>query len=202
MSLFAIGDFHLSGEPPAKPMEIFNPAWANHFEKIRQNWLNMITPEDTVIICGDTSWAMSLDAAMQDLNRIAALPGRKIILRGNHDYWWTSLKKMQQATADNFTEDDKHIYEREGVRLELSLAAAKEAGYTKFVAAMHYPPLYKADEVTVFTELFARYGVTHCAFGHIHGQDAVNVFEGETRGVIYKLTSCDTQNFTPQLILP
>ena len=82
MSLFAIGDFHLSGEPPAKPMEVFNPAWANHFEKIRLNWLNMITPEDTVIICGDTSWAMSLDAAMQDLNRIAALPGRKIILRG------------------------------------------------------------------------------------------------------------------------
>lgn len=231
MSLFAIGDFHLSGEPPAKPMEVFNPAWANHFEKIRRNWLNMITPEDTVIICGDTSWAMSLDAAMQDLNRIAALPGRKIILRGNHDYWWTSLKKMQQATADNFmflqnnfftcgdvavcgsrgwllpssdnfTEDDRHIYEREGVRLELSLAAAKEAGFTKFVVAMHYPPLYKADEVTVFTELFARYGVTHCVFGHIHGQDAANVFEGETRGVTYKLTSCDTQNFTPQLILP
>ena len=89
MSLFAIGDFHLSGEPPAKPMEVFSPNWENHFEKIRRNWLTKITETDTVIICGDTSWAMSLEAAMQDLNRIAALPGQKIILRGNHDYWWT-----------------------------------------------------------------------------------------------------------------
>ena len=231
MSLFAIGDFHLSGEPPYKPMEVFSPAWANHFEKIRQNWLERITPEDTIIICGDTSWAMSLDTAMQDLNRIAALPGSKIILRGNHDYWWTSLKKMQQATenkfmflqnnffacgdvavcgsrgwllpsSDNFGEEDKHIYEREGLRLENSLAAAKKAGYAKIVAAMHYPPLYKADEVTIFTELFAKYGVTHCVFGHIHGQDAANVFEGEARGVHYKLVSCDTQGFVPQLVLP
>ena len=74
MSLFAIGDFHLSGEPPAKPMEVFSPNWENHFEKIRRNWLTKITETDTVIICGDTSWAMSLEAAMQDLNRIAALP--------------------------------------------------------------------------------------------------------------------------------
>lgn len=102
MSLFAIGDFHLSGEPPAKPMEVFSPNWENHFEKIRRNWLTKITETDTVIICGDTSWAMSLEAAMQDLNRIAALPGQKIILRGNHDYWWTSLKKMQQATEGKF----------------------------------------------------------------------------------------------------
>ena len=141
MSLFAIGDFHLSGEPPAKPMEVFSPNWENHFEKIRRNWLTKITETDTVIICGDTSWAMSLEAAMQDLNRIAALPGQKIILRGNHDYWWTSLKKMQQATegkfmflqnnffacgdvavcgsrgwilpsSEAFTDDDRHIYLR------------------------------------------------------------------------------------------
>ena len=77
MSLFAIGDFHLSGEPPAKPMEVFSPNWENHFEKIRRNWLTKITETDTVIICGDTSWAMSLEAAMQDLNRIAALSARQ-----------------------------------------------------------------------------------------------------------------------------
>ena len=209
MSLFAIGDFHLSGEPPAKPMEVFSPNWENHFEKIRRNWLTKITETDTVIICGDTSWAMSLD----------------------HDYWWTSLKKMQQATegkfmflqnnffacgdvavcgsrgwilpsSEAFTDEDRHIYLREGIRLENSLAAAKNAGFNKFVAALHYPPLYKADEETIFTELFAKYGVKHCVFGHIHGQDAGNIFEGETRGVTYKLVSCDTQNFMPQLVLP
>ncbi len=230
MSIFAIGDFHLSGEPPAKPMEVFSPAWKNHFEKISTNWLQTITPADTVIICGDTSWAMSLEGAMQDLNRIAALPGQKIILRGNHDYWWTSLKKMQLATENKFMflqnnfyacgsaavcgsrgwilpsseafgEDDRHIYEREGIRLEMSLAAAKKAGFTKIVAAMHYPPLYKAGEQTVFTELFQKYGVSSCVFGHIHGQDAANIFEGESGGVIYKLVSCDTQNFMPQPVL-
>lgn len=162
MSLFAIGDFHLSGEPPAKPMEVFSPNWENHFEKIRHNWLTKITETDTVIICGDTSWAMSLEAAMQDLNRIAALPGQKIILRGNHDYWWTSLKKMQQATegkfmflqnnffacgdiavcgsrgwilpsSEAFTDDDRHIYLREGIRLENSLAAAKTQALTNLL---------------------------------------------------------------------
>lgn len=162
MSLFAIGDFHLSGEPPAKPMEVFSPNWENHFEKIRRNWLTKIKETDTVIICGDTSWAMSLEAAMQDLNRIAALPGQKIILRGNHDYWWTSLKKMQQATegkfmflqnnffacgdvavcgsrgwilpsSEAFTDDDRHIYLREGIRLENSLAAAKNAALTNLL---------------------------------------------------------------------
>lgn len=230
MSLFAIGDFHLSGEPPSKPMEVFSPHWENHFEKIRLNWLQTITSDDTVIICGDTSWAMSLPDALPDLNRIAALPGQKIILRGNHDYWWTSLKKMQQATgnafmflqnnffacgstavcgsrgwilpsSDAFSCNDRHIYEREGIRLENSLAAAKNAGYSQIVAAMHYPPLYKAEETTIFTKLFNKYGVTHCVFGHIHGTDAANIFEGEARGVNYKLVSCDTQNFMPQLVL-
>ena len=141
------------------------------------------------------------------------------------------LKKMQQATegkfmflqnnffacgdiavcgsrgwilpsSEAFTDDDRHIYLREGIRLENSLAAAKNAGFNKFVAALHYPPLYKADEETIFTELFAKYGVKHCVFGHIHGQDAGNIFEGETRCVTYKLVSCDTQNFMPQLVLP
>ena len=105
-------------------------------------------------------------------------------------------------TCVKATDEDRHIYLREGIRLENSLAAAKNAGFNKFVAALHYPPLYKADEETIFTELFAKYGVKHCVFGHIHGQDAGNIFEGETRCVTYKLVSCDTQNFMPQLVLP
>lgn len=162
MSLFAIGDFHLSGEPPAKPMEVFSPNWENHFEKIRRNWLTKITETDTVIICGDTSWAMSLEAAMQDLNRIAALPGQKIILRGNHDYWWTSLKKMQQATegkfmflqnnffacgdvavcgsrgwilpsSEAFTDDDRHIYLREGISWKIRLPLPKMQALTNLL---------------------------------------------------------------------
>ena len=90
-------------------------------------------------------------------------------------------------SSEAFTDDDRAIYLREGIRWENSLAAAKNAGFNKFVAALHYPPLYKADEETIFTELFAKYGVAHCVFGHIHGQDAGNIFEGETRGVAYSL---------------
>ena len=171
MSLFAIGDFHLSGEPPAKPMEVFSPNWENHFEKIRRNWLTKIAETDTVIICGDTSWAMSLEAAMQDLNRIAALPGQKIILRGNHDYWWSSLSQLRACLPKNMhavqndafdagdcvfcgtrgwtiplgqnaAAQDEKLYRREALRLEMSLKdAARIANGRPIFAMMHYPPL-------------------------------------------------------------
>lgn len=98
MKIYAIGDLHLSGKPPSKPMEIFGKHWTDHAAKVAANWHQLIRSDDTVIICGDTSWAMDLQDALTDLNWIAALPGRKIILRGNHDYWWASLKKMQTAT--------------------------------------------------------------------------------------------------------
>ena len=103
MKIYAIGDLHLSGKPPSKPMEIFGKHWADHAAKVAANWHQLIRSDDTVIICGDTSWAMDLQDALTDLNWIAALPGRKIILRGNHDYWWASLKKMQTATENNFS---------------------------------------------------------------------------------------------------
>ena len=99
MKIYAIGDLHLSGKPPSKPMEIFGKHWADHAAKVATNWHQLIRSDDTVIICGDTSWAMDLQDALTDLNWIAALPGRKIILRGNHDYWWSSLKKMQTANS-------------------------------------------------------------------------------------------------------
>lgn len=229
MNIYAIGDLHLSGNPPAKPMEIFGAHWQGHAAKVAANWRSLVSNEDTVIICGDTSWAMDLSGALPDLHRIAALPGHKIILRGNHDYWWASLKKMQTATenkfrflqnnfftcgstaicgsrgwllpsSDNFTAEDESIYRREGLRLEASLAAARQAGYSDIVAALHYPPLYDAANASVFAELLERYGVSYCVFGHIHGSDAGMVFEGVRNGITYKLVSCDTQGFTPQLV--
>lgn len=229
MKIYAIGDLHLSGKPPSKPMEIFGKHWADHAAKVAANWHQLIRSDDTVIICGDTSWAMDLQDALTDLNWIAALPGRKIILRGNHDYWWASLKKMQTATennfsflqnnfftcgttaicgsrgwllpsSDNFNADDAAIYRREGLRLEASLEAARQAGYSDIIAALHYPPLYDVANESVFAELLERYGVRHCVFGHIHGSDASMVFEGIRNGITYKLVSCDTQGFTPQLV--
>ena len=99
MSIFALADLHLSGEPPQKPMDRFSPAWENHWDKIRAAWLAAINEHDTVLIAGDTSWAMKWHDAAVDLEAIAALPGQKILVRGNHDYWWSTVGKMNQAMA-------------------------------------------------------------------------------------------------------
>ena len=224
MHIYAIGDLHLSGEPPTKPMEIFGEHWLGHKEKIKQHWLETVTADDTVIICGDISWAMSLEGAAQDLDWLAQLPGRKLLLRGNHDYWWTSLAKMQQRfgehfeflqngcimvgdiavcgtrgwilpSAENFTPEDEKIYKREAIRLELSLQAAAKEEAATIITAFHYPPLFAPTEQTVFTDLLKKYNVQHCVYGHIHGENHVITFEGERAGINYKLVSCDTQDF-------
>lgn len=101
MSIYAIGDLHLSGLPPSKPMEIFGEHWKDHWQKIKTNWENKIQTTDTVIIAGDISWALKLATALVDLNMINNLPGKKIFLRGNHDFWWSSIKKMTTAFPDN-----------------------------------------------------------------------------------------------------
>lgn len=224
MHIYAIGDLHLSGEPPTKPMEIFGEHWLGHKEKIKQHWLETVTADDTVIICGDISWAMNLEGAAQDLDWLAQLPGRKLLLRGNHDYWWTSLAKMQKRfgehfeflqngcimlgdiavcgtrgwvlpSAENFTPEDEKIYKREAIRLELSLQAAIKEQAATIITAFHYPPLFAPTEQTVFTDLLKKYNVQHCVYGHIHGENHVITFEGEREGINYKLVSCDTQDF-------
>lgn len=101
MRLFAIGDLHLSGHPPKKPMEIFGPRWKNHWQRIQEDWKNRVTDEDVVLIAGDTSWAMHLKDAQEDLDEIRALPGQKLIIRGNHDYWWESAGKLNRMDAEN-----------------------------------------------------------------------------------------------------
>lgn len=230
MHIYAIGDLHLSGEPPTKPMEIFGTHWQGHKDKIKQHWLETVTPDDTVIICGDISWAMSLEEAAQDLNWLAALPGRKLLLRGNHDYWWTSLAKMHKRygesfeflqngcimagdiavcgtrgwilpSAENFSEEDAKIYKREGIRLELSLQAAAKQAPRAIITALHYPPLFARTEHTLFTNLMHQYGVNYCVYGHIHGENHISVFEGVREKISYKLVSCDTQGFELYKIL-
>lgn len=151
MKVFAIGDTHLSGTPPKKPMDIFGPHWANHWEKIKQAWQKSVTNDDIVFIVGDISWALRLPEALEDLQSIQALPGMKYMIRGNHDYWWSSTSKMTAATNHEITflqghatgighiafggtrgylcpgdsafdiNRDQHIYERELLRTEAAL---------------------------------------------------------------------------------
>lgn len=170
MNIFAIGDLHLPGGD-TKPMDVFGPHWENHFERISEDWRARVAQEDVVLLPGDLSWAMQLEAALCDLRRIDELPGTKLILRGNHDYWWSSLTQLRARLpggmraiqndaclvgdvvfcgtrgwtippASGAQEQDEKLYRREAMRLEMSLqAASRMAGGRRIVAMMHYPPI-------------------------------------------------------------
>lgn len=224
MSIYVIGDLHLSGLPPKKPMTIFGDHWENHWNKIKHNWSKSVKTSDTVIICGDISWALDIKEALEDLNTIAQLPGKKVLLRGNHDYWWVTLKRMQTETNgefdflqnnfvqvgntaicgtrgwklpndDYFTEKDEKIYAREEIRFEISLKAAQDSGLTDIIAVLHYPPLTNETLNTKFTALCEKYNVKTCVYGHIHGKDIENAFNGIHNNTNYKLASCDGLDF-------
>ena len=174
MKLYAFSDFHLSGDPPTKPMDIFGPAWNNHREKIINAWMETIHPEDTVIMAGDLSWAMHIQDAISDLKMLGTLPGRKIIVRGNHDYWWDTVTKMTRMTDGAFefiynsalsvgpiaiagtrgwiaetsrklTEADKPIILREEGRLERSLELASKMNPERIIAVFTTHPSMNSE---------------------------------------------------------
>lgn len=210
MALYAISDLHLAFTTD-KPMDIFGAKWLKHDEKIKENWIKKITDEDTVLIAGDISWSMRSDESKVDLDWIDALPGKKIISKGNHDYWWggiSKLNRMYENTkflqnnfytyedyaicgsrgwilegSDRFTEKDKKIFDREIIRLKLSLDKAKEAGYENIVVMIHYPPMNEKRENSAFTNLFKEYGVKKVIYGHLHGPSLANVLNGEHEGI-------------------
>lgn len=223
MKIFAIADTHLSGNPPSKPMSIFGDRWLDHWDKIKADWQERVAPEDTVLIAGDISWAMKLPEALPDLDEIAALPGRKVLIRGNHDYWWQTVAKMTAATAGrliflhntfapagewavcgsrgwlcpgdpSFGADDEAIYRRELGRVRASLAAAKGAGFGRIILMLHYPPRTGAG-ASGFTDLMAEFGVETCVFGHLHNEAVNTAPVGEFNGTKYYLVSCDALNF-------
>ena len=229
MSIFAIADLHLSGDPPCKPMDRFSPVWGNHWQKIQTAWLSSVTPVDTVLIAGDISWALKWHGAKQDLLSIAKLPGRKILLRGNHDYWWSTVGKMQKDLPDTFlflhnnfylTEgwaicgsrgwitsddplfrpEDEAIYQREVIRVRTSLTAARAAGCGKILLMLHFPPVYQLDNSNGFTDLIREFAVELCVFGHIHGDGAHMAPQGDLKGATCHLVACDALDFTVKKI--
>ena len=204
--------------------------WANHWEAIAKAWRSDVEEQDMVLIPGDISWAMYTENVRLDLEAIAALPGRKAILRGNHDYWWSSLSKIKAVLppsieavqnncivygaraicgsrgwtvpgSTNFSQKDARIYEREVIRLELSLKAAQKTGLSIGPVMMHFPPLNEQSEDNGFTMLFEKYGVTRVLYGHLHGRSLEGAFEGERNGVEYTLVSCDHLGFMPKKIM-
>ena len=229
MALFAIADLHFSFSVE-KPMDIFGEQWYNHSQKIIDYWKKTVTEADTVLLPGDLSWGMRIGEAAADLDVIYRLPGRKILLGGNHDYWWKSSSKLEarypgmrflKNNADTyegwavcgtrgwlcpndgrFTEQDKKIYEREQVRLKLSLDAAMRAGAEQIILMMHYPPMNDRKEDSAFTELFREYPVKKVVYGHLHGAEShATGFEGERNGIDYTLVAADFIDFCPKRIL-
>lgn len=229
MGLYAIGDLHFSFAS-SKPMDIFGEQWKEHDKRIMENWKKIISPEDTVLIPGDISWGMRFADAAADLDVIDGLPGRKVLLSGNHDYWWKSSSKLaghyprmkflkndaavwknwflcgaRGWTCPNdmaFTAEDEKIYRRELIRLRLSLDCAMGQGAEKILVMLHFPPVNEKHEPSGFTELFSQYPVKEVVYGHLHGETSHRMaLEGNREGIRYQLTSSDYLDFCPKRIL-
>lgn len=218
MKIFAISDLHIA-TTANKPMDIFGSKWVGYLDKIKEDWQNKVAKEDIVLISGDLSWAMKLEDAMVDLGFLSSLNGKKVIIRGNHDYWWSGIGKIRKAlpngvfalqndsvkfgnyiicgsrgwTLEDNSEQDKKLVAREVERFRLTLKDAikqKEQG-DKIICMIHYPPFNNARENSPFTDLFEEYGVDCVVYGHLHGKDCKAELEYIKNGIKYHLTSCD-----------
>lgn len=227
MSLFVIGDTHLSLSTD-KPMDIFG-GWKNYMQRLEENWRSVVQPQDTVIIPGDVSWGMSLEQAKEDFLFLHRLPG-KILMKGNHDYWWATRAKMESFLEGNGLdslsilhnnavsveglslcgsrgwmfeqgqEHDKKIINREAGRIRASLQDAQRFGEQEKVLFLHYPPVFMQDSIPEFFEVMNQYGVRRCYYGHIHSQGCRFAFQGEWCGVQLEMVSADYLRFMPKKI--
>lgn len=229
MALYALGDLHLSlGED--KPMDVFGGAWIGYLDKLTAG-LQALTPEDTLVIVGDASWSLGLQDAIADFTYIHQIPGRKLLVKGNHDYWWSTAAKFRKfCEANGFTDmellhNNCHLYgeialcgtrgwffeeDRQGThdekvfRRELCRleASLQAAGEREKICFLHYPPIYKGYRCEEILELLSRYGVRQCYYGHLHSQSQRLAIQGWVEGVEYHMVSADAVDFTPQLVLP
>ena len=225
MSLFAIADTHLSFGTD-KPMDSF-PGWNDYVDRIEKNWNKIVTDDDTVVIAGDISWAMNFDELKADFDFVERLNGKKIILKGNHDYWWNTSKKMNDFIESQryktisilfnnsydidgvsvcgsrgwlFDVDDEHdekVLNREVGRLRLSLESAVN---DEIIVFLHYPPVTTDTKCDEILNLLKEYGIKKCYYGHLHGIAAKKAIDDVVDGIEFRLISCDRLGFVPKLI--
>ena len=227
MALYAIGDLHLCLGAP-KPMDIFGGNWTGYMDKLKEG-MSVITNADTTVLLGDLSWALSLEESAADFAWINEIPGKKIILKGNHDYWWSTAAKFNKFCEVNgfenmfllnnncfeyddwaicgtrgwfFEEERSGAHDEKVFKRELCRleASLKAAGEKRKAVFLHYPPRYKGYECKEILELLEKYEVRLCFYGHLHGGSHKLAMEGLWDGIDYMLVSADRLNFKPHLV--
>lgn len=229
MALFAISDLHLALGNKDKIMDVF-PGWEGYTERLKKNWEALISPDDTVVVAGDVSWGLKLDEALRDLKFLDSLPGHKILIKGNHDLWWSTCKKLRDFLKDNschtidfvyndakqaqgvavcgsrgwlynsHSEQERKIVTREAGRIDRSVTQAKQMGLEP-VVFIHYPPIYSDICCEDIVQVLLKHDIKTCYYGHIHGGIAVkHAVIGKYRGIDFKLISADYLKFIPKLV--
>jgi len=222
MSIYAISDLHLSISMPDKSMSVFGDVWRDYEKKIEENWKKTVKEEDTVLIPGDISWAMNLEDAVNDFAFIESLPGKKIIIKGNHDFYFSTVTKLNKFFKDNHfysiqilhndsyfvdgvnvcgtrgwkqgpdaTKEDHKIFQRELIRLRLSLDSIKKENKDKdIIVGTHFPPFEYN-----FKNILKEYKVKKCVYGHLHGDGHYMVKQMVEDGVEYIMVGGDYTGF-------
>ena len=227
MSIFTIADTHLSLSDD-KPMDIFG-GWQDYVSRLESNWKSLITDEDTVVIPGDISWAMSLEGAVEDFRFIHNLPGKKIILKGNHDYWWNTKRKMdawlESENLDTIsilhnnafkvgdyvicgtrgwfydaeTSADMKVLLREASRLDKSIEEGKKLG-DNLIVFLHYPPVMQSQKCQEIFDVLKKHDIKRCYYGHLHGESTRHSVNETVDGIKFSLISADFLSFCPRLV--
>ncbi len=224
MAVFTIGDLHLS-LGVQKPMDIFK-GWENYTQKIEENWRKNVENGDTVVIVGDISWGMKLEDTFNDFAFLQSLPGEKILIKGNHDYWWQTKKKIDDFfEANDFNslkilhnncfakegiaicgtrswlfeqgEQGDKIIKREMGRLRASLEQAQRENAKEKVVFLHYPPQSKLAVSKEMIDIMHEFEIKRCYYGHLHGASIYSAVQGNVDGIDYKLVSADAIDFCP-----
>ena len=226
VALYAIGDLHLS-LTTNKPMDIFGPGWADHTARLEAAF-SQLEGDDVTVLCGDTSWGMDFAGSLADFQFIDRLPGRKLLLKGNHDYWWNTAAKMRRFFAEHdittidilhnnchfygeyalcgtrgwFYEEDQSGHNEKVFHREVGRleASLRLAEGRPILAFLHYPPLYTGYRCREIIAKLEEYGVERCFYGHLHGPAHRRAVEGEAGGVVYSLVSADYMGFVPKKI--
>ena len=223
MALYVLGDPHLSFRSQ-KPMDIFGGAWNGYVDKLREG-LSILREEDTIVLAGDISWGMSLEESTEDFAFLDAFPGRKLIVKGNHDYWWTTANKTYRCWEEHgfktlnllhnncyeyggyalcgtrgwFLDEDKNGHNQKVFNRELLRleTSLKAAGEKPKLVFLHYPPLYQGYSCPEILNLLEKYQVRACYYGHLHGGSHRLALEGMHGSVDYHLVAGDYLGFHP-----